>query len=393
MGEVNQLGLYTEAMHERLTDLYQGVDALAASPDLLPRFFIELDNASEKMQMAVEELQKQNEKLAAARFAAEAESQRYQELFEFVPDAYWLTDINGTIQEANRAAGSLLNISPRFLIGKPLSVFVKPEELKEFLQKLSQLEHSNTLTTVTELTATLYQRDGEPFLATMRVAKVSDSNSKCLALRWLVHEVTNLPQTEAIVERNNNHLWQEQTVQYYAQGEIIPLEKNTVLYVCQGLVKLSAYCESGSEIVIGLVKAEQPFGVVLTALQTYQAIALCDVKIASVPSIEVAKNSALSQILLEQLNQRHKQTELLLFIAGQRGVQDRLRYLLQFLASEIGESVENGTRLSVRFTHEELATACHTTRVSITREIGKLKKKGLICFDSKTHIIVTGDIV
>jgi PAS domain S-box-containing protein len=51
-------------------------------------------------------------------------------LFEFVPDAYWLTDINGTIQEANRAAGSLLNISPRFLIGKPLSVFVKPEELK-----------------------------------------------------------------------------------------------------------------------------------------------------------------------------------------------------------------------------------------------------------------------
>ena len=314
-------------------------------------------------------------------------------MFEFVPDAYWLTDINGTIQEAIRAAGSLLNISPRFLVGKPLSVFIKPQELKEFLPKLIELEHKDTTGTAGELTATLYRRDGEPFLATMRVAKVSDGNGLCLALRWLVHEVSNLPQTEAVQESNNNYLWQGRTMQYYAQGEIIPLEKNTVLYVCQGLVKLSAYCESGSEIVIGLVKAEQPFGVDLTALQTYQAIALCDVKIASVPSTELAKNPAQSQILLAQLNQRHKQTELLLFIAGQRGVQDRLRYLLQFLASEIGESVENGTRLSVRFTHEELATACHTTRVSITREIGKLKKKGLICFDSKTHIIVTGDIV
>jgi PAS domain S-box-containing protein len=391
--EVNQLALYAEVMHKRLTALYQGTDALATSPDLLPRFFVELGNATERMQMAVEELQKRNQELAAVRFAASAQSQRYQELFEFVPDAYWLTDINGTIQEANRAAGNLLNISPRFLIGKPLSVFVKPQELKEFLPKLLKLEHKDTAGTAEELTATLYRRDGEPFLATMRVAKVSDGTGKCLALRWLVHEVSNLPQTEAVLESNNNHLWQGQTVQYYAQGEVIPLEKNTVLYVCQGLVKLSAYCESGEEILVGLVKAEQPFGVDLTALQTYQAIALCDVKIASIPSTEVAKNPALSQILLSGLNQRHKQTELLLFIAGQRRLKDRLRYLLQFLKQEIGESVENGTRLSVRFTHEELASACHTTRVSITREIGKLKKKGLITVDSKTHIILRGDMV
>ena len=391
--EVNKLVKYVEVMHGRLSTLYQGVNAMPASQDLLPTFFMELGNASEEMQIAVEELQKQNEALAAARFAAEVQSQRYQELFEFVPDAYWLTNIYGTIQEANRAAGSLLNISPRFLVGKPLSVFVKPQELKEFLPKLVELNHLDTLTTVTELTATLYKRDGEAFLATMRVAKVSDSNGMCLALRWLVHEVSNLPQAEAIVGRNNNHLWQGQTVQYYAQGEIIPLEQNTVLYVCQGLVKLSAYCEDGEEILVGLVKAEQPFGVDMTSLQTHGAIALCDVKIATIPTTEVAKNPALSKILVDQLNQRHKQTELLLFIAGQRRLKDRLRYLLQFLKQEIGQPVENGTRLSVRFTHEELASACHTTRVSITRTLGFLKKKGLITFDSKTHIIVRGDMV
>jgi CRP-like cAMP-binding protein len=276
------------------------------------------------------------------------------------------------------------------LIGKPLSVFVKPQELKEFLPKLLNLEH---LEAARELTATLYKRDGEPFKATMRVAKVSDRTGKCFALRWLVLEVSAIPQAEAVLKRNNNHLYQGQTMQYYAQGEIIPLEQNTVLYVCQGLVKLSAYCESGEEILVGLIKADQPFGVDLTALQTYQAIALCDVKIASIPATKVANSPALSQLLLDQLNQRHKQTELLLFIAGQRRFKDRLRYLLQFLKQEIGEPVENGTRGSVRFTHEELATACHTTRVSITRELGKLKKHGKISFGSKSHIILAGDMV
>ena len=390
--EVNKIAKYVEVMSGRLNTLYQGVNAMSASPDLLPTFFMELGNASEEMQIAVEELQKQNEALAAARFAAEEQSQRYQELFEFVPDAYLMTDIYGTILEANRAAGSLLNISPRFLIGKPLAVFVKPQELKEFLPKLVELNHSDTLTKVTELTATLHKRDGEPFLATMRVAKVSDSTG-CFALRWLLHEVSDRHQTEAVQERNSNHLYQGQTMQYYAQGEVIPLEQNTVLYVCQGLVKLSAYCESGEEILVGLVKADQPFGVDMTSLQTHGAIALCDVKIATIPATEVANNHTLSPVLLSQLNQRHKQTELLLFIAGQRRLKDRLRYLLQFLKQEIGEQVENGTRLSVRFTHEELASACHTTRVSITRTLGFLKKKGLITFDSKTHIIVRGDMV
>ncbi|CAA9401470.1 hypothetical protein AVDCRST_MAG94-5938, partial [uncultured Leptolyngbya sp.] len=50
----------------------------------------------------------------------EAERQRYQELFEFAPDGYLVTDAQGKIQEANLAAARLLNIEQRFLVGKPL---------------------------------------------------------------------------------------------------------------------------------------------------------------------------------------------------------------------------------------------------------------------------------
>ena len=42
--------------------------------------------------------------LEASRQTVEVQRQRYQDLFEFAPDAYLVTDIEGTIWEANRAA-------------------------------------------------------------------------------------------------------------------------------------------------------------------------------------------------------------------------------------------------------------------------------------------------
>ncbi|MBD0389054.1 MAG: Crp/Fnr family transcriptional regulator, partial [Nostoc sp. C3-bin3] len=69
-------------------------------------------------------------------------------------------------------------------------------------------------------------------------------------------------------------------------------------------------------------------------------------------------------------------------------VQERLQNLLQILKGEIGETVPQGTRLSVRFTHEEIASACCTTRVTITRLMGILEQLCLISFDSKNHIIL-----
>jgi len=50
--------------------------------------------------------------------ALEVERQRYQELFEEAPDGYLVTDPQGTIQSANCAAATLLNVSQKFL-GQP----------------------------------------------------------------------------------------------------------------------------------------------------------------------------------------------------------------------------------------------------------------------------------
>ena len=62
------------------------------------------------------------------------------------------------------------------------------------------------------------------------------------------------------------------------------------------------------------------------------------------------------------------------------------RYANEFILPPAAK--QNGTRLPIRLTHEEIASACCTTRVTITRLINKLQQRGFISFDAKNHIII-----
>jgi DNA-binding response OmpR family regulator len=72
----------------------------------------ELRRTLEELHVHEEELRQQNDELAGAREAIEVERQRYQELFEFAPDGYVVTDAHGGIQAVNRAAAEGLNRQP-----------------------------------------------------------------------------------------------------------------------------------------------------------------------------------------------------------------------------------------------------------------------------------------
>ena len=65
----------------------------------------------------------QYKELLASRDAIDRERQKYFELFEFAPDACFLTDSHGIIREANVAASQLLGVPAQFLAGKTLPGF------------------------------------------------------------------------------------------------------------------------------------------------------------------------------------------------------------------------------------------------------------------------------
>lgn len=67
---------------------------------------------------------------------------RYQELFDFAPDAQFVTDAKGIIREANHAAAALFGHSKEYLIGKPLGLCLIQEARAGFYQCLLRLKTS-----------------------------------------------------------------------------------------------------------------------------------------------------------------------------------------------------------------------------------------------------------
>ena len=174
----------------------------------------------------------------------------------------------------------------------------------------------------------------------------------------------------------------------YQKGDEIPLFEPGFWQVYRGVVQLSRISSSGNEIILGWVTNNNSFGDCFKNNHGYRAQALCDVYVRWCSPLDIAKSPNLARVLMAQLSQRIIKAEKLLTIAGLRKVEDRLWQLLLLLKEEIGQSVVNGTRLALRFTHQSLAKFICTTRVTVTRILGDFQSRELISIDSDRHIII-----
>lgn len=376
-----------QTLQERLTLLYQSADTQQKLPtdSFVPSLLKELGTSSEELQVAGEELLHQTETLISLRQQLEAERQSYKDLFEFMPQAYLVTDAHGKILQANRAAATLLGVEQSRLQDKLLVNFIPVEKRSAFRSNLKQLQECNW---VQQNKLRLQARQGESFKASVTIAPVRNSSGELVSLRWVLYDITRVELTQLPFSLDEYDPTQERPTQVYFKGDLIPLKPEQLLLVRQGLVKLSTMNERGEEMLVGLVGSSMPFGSSLTELPTYQAIALSQkVELVCISLSEITASPKLAIALLPQISQRLRQTESLLAIAGRRQATERLDHLLLFLKEKFGQRVEQGTRLSIRLTHQELADACCTTRVTITRLLGKLQKQRKIVFDSQHRML------
>lgn len=169
-----------------------GITADAKPPrarGLLPQALEELQSSVEELRVAEEEMRVQNEELSRSRLRLEAERQRYQDLFEFAPDGYLVTDLAGTILEANRAAARLLNITPRFLKKRGLGTLVAVPDLTEFQTRLQDLATPSVASTA-EMTVHLRRRPSGQFPAAVTAAFYQGLLGEAPTLRWLIRDIT-----------------------------------------------------------------------------------------------------------------------------------------------------------------------------------------------------------
>jgi PAS domain S-box-containing protein len=174
----------------------------AATRKALPQALEELHVTLEEARKAHEELSAQNEELLRNRQAIEAERERYQELFDFAPDGYLVTDRSGMIREANRAAAMMIGVEPGSLHGQPLTVYVADRD-KQLLRRL--LSRIQTTSAATRLDLLMQPRTGEQFLAAVSASSIQLSGS-ATGVRWLLRDVNEIRSTASALRDHEEWL-------------------------------------------------------------------------------------------------------------------------------------------------------------------------------------------
>jgi len=176
----------TQATRMRAAELYQQArKSLVQQQELLVTACEELYDALESLEVAGEALRQKHNNFTTFHELVELERQHFQNLFEYAPDAYLVTDMAGTIRQANCAAVKLLNTKQHFLLGKPLVVFVAANQRRAFRCKLNQLYQVDQ---VQEWEVPLLPRNGAPINVALAVSIIRNQQDVPITLGWLVRD-------------------------------------------------------------------------------------------------------------------------------------------------------------------------------------------------------------
>lgn len=96
---------------------------------VVPDALDELERALHELDITCANSQELLEQRASAELEHERLLRRYQALFNGAHDPYVMTTLEGVILEVNTAASVLLHVSPRWLRGKPLDLYVEERQL------------------------------------------------------------------------------------------------------------------------------------------------------------------------------------------------------------------------------------------------------------------------
>lgn len=184
-------------------------------------------------------------------------------------------------------------------------------------------------------------------------------------------------------------------VENFERGKTIffpgdPAER--VYFLIKGAVKLSRVYEAGEEITVALLRENTVFGVLslITGHRSdrfYHAVAFTPVELLSVPIDQVEKALAndpeLSMFMLRGLSSRILQTEMMIETLAHRDMGSRLVSFLLILCRDFGVPSADGITIDLKLSHQAIAEAIGSTRVTVTRLLGELREEQMISIHKK----------
>jgi diguanylate cyclase (GGDEF)-like protein/PAS domain S-box-containing protein len=162
--------------------------------------------ALELVSSVADQLQVDNEELAAVLKRAEADLRHYRDLFLLAPGGSLVTDAIGTIVEANEASTALLHSAEGDLAGKLVDVFLLDGEPTgdggTWQARLDQLREGKP---VHGWEVNVQPDAGPPFPATIDVSAARDAEGRVSGLHWQLHDITDRKLAENEMEFKASH--------------------------------------------------------------------------------------------------------------------------------------------------------------------------------------------
>ncbi|MEM9542747.1 MAG: Crp/Fnr family transcriptional regulator [Cyanobacteria bacterium P01_E01_bin.42] len=200
--------------------------------------------------------------------------------------------------------------------------------------------------------------------------------------------------------------WQETIVwakQHYRdrafnKDESIPVRPGLLYWVQCGAVLLTgnakgmecsphSHAEESAETFVGLIGAGYPFEIPDRSRIHFQASARVDsTTVIWMYWHDLDNWPHFRSDVLDLFRDRYQRQLLLLTTLGQRRALDRLWGFLVLLMEEYGQIVEGGVRFPYPLTHAQIGSAIGSTRVTVTRLIGRLRQQGLISIEEDNTI-------
>ena len=190
----------------------------------------------------------------------------------------------------------------------------------------------------------------------------------------------------------------------FAKDEQIPARSQLIYLVNQGAVRLISQIQNSNsepvavseeepefleESFLGFIGAGKPFEIVSQTTFNINAYAhVDDTHVIWLYWQDLQNWPGFQQQLYEVFRYQHQRKLLWLSALGQRKTIDRLTSFLMLLIEEYGEERESECCLPYTLTHAQIGSAIGSTRVTVTRLMGKLRRQGVLNIQQDNSICI-----
>jgi len=186
------------------------------------------------------------------------------------------------------------------------------------------------------------------------------------------------------------------TEKRFQQGATIFSEgdpTDSVYILKSGLVRLISVSEKGRETILHILKPDEVFGELLLCedRRPFTAIVVEDALVTMIPRRHFLKLLSsvpgLALNFIRVLSRRLAQVEKGLAESSHTWSYHRLAKVLLHLSEQYGEEVPSGTMIKLRLTHEDLANLIGTTRETVTTQLNRFSRMGLLNRQARRLIV------